>query len=336
MSSISLKNVCVTFPVYDARQRSLKNLLITATTGGRIGSDARRGIYVEALSNINLHLKTGDRVALIGHNGAGKSTLLRLMAGIYEPTSGAIEMRGRVAPILDSSLGVDPEINGYDNIRLRGLFLGLTSREIEERMAEIAEFSELGAFLNMPMRTYSDGMHTRLTFSVSTSIDPEILLLDEGIASGDAAFMIKAYERMERLIEKAGILVLASHSVKLVEQFCNRGVLLQNGRIVADGEVKEVLATYIGGTIEQPNPPEPTLDRAIEAARLLEEIRRLLRSKEPNVVMTVLADLLADVMVSMKDEHRADFLNDFVDAALDLLPGREQRQLHEVKTMESA
>jgi ABC-type polysaccharide/polyol phosphate transport system ATPase subunit len=244
MTSISLNNVSVTFTVYDAHHRSIRNSLIGATTGGRIGADSRDRVMIAALSDVTLELRTGDRLALIGHNGAGKTTLLRVIAGIYEPVTGRVSLQGRIAPLFDVGLGMDPETTGYDNIYLRGLLLGLSPRQIYSRIEEIADFSELGTFLEMPIRTYSTGMQARLAFAISTSIEPDILLLDEGIASGDAAFLNKANKRMHDLVDKAGILVFASHSEELLQRFCNKALLLQRGRVLNEGPVGEILAEY--------------------------------------------------------------------------------------------
>lgn len=245
-ASIRLEHVSVAFPVYDLFARSAKNRLISAGTGGRLATDAGHRMTVQALDDVTLTLQHGERVALIGHNGAGKTTLLRVLAGIYEPTGGRVEVSGRVAPLFDVSLGMDPEATGYENIVLRGLFLGLSRAEIDARVGEIADFTELGDFLHLPIRTYSDGMRARLTFAVSTSIDPEILLLDEGIGAGDAAFMEKARMRMEKFVARAGILVLASHSQELIRSLCTRAILVERGCVVRDGDVTDVLRLYQG------------------------------------------------------------------------------------------
>lgn len=246
--SITLENVHVSFPLYDTASRSLRSQLVSSSTGGLIGSDARRRPHVEALSDLSLVLERGDRVALIGHNGAGKTTLLRVLAGIYAPTQGRVRVTGRIAPIFDIALGIDMESTGYENIKLRGLYLGLTRAQIEEKKERIADFTELGPFLDMPVRTYSMGMMTRLAFAVSTSIEPEILLLDEGIGAGDAAFMEKANRRLRDFIESAGIMVLASHSDDLVRSFCNKALLLEHGRALRFGTVDEVLEAYRSGS----------------------------------------------------------------------------------------
>ena len=244
MTSVTLRNVRISFPIFGMTRRSLSQRFISLGTGGRIDADKHRRLSVEALVDANLQLEHGDRVALVGHNGAGKSTLLRVLAGIYEPTSGSVEIEGRVAPVFDFSLGMDRDSTGYENIRLRGLYLGLSGKEIERRAAEIAEFTELGDFLDVPMRGYSTGMQARLAFAVSTAIDPDILLLDEGVGAGDAAFALKARQRVDELISRAGILVFATHSEGLAKELCNKGLLLRKGRIVGSGDIDDVLEEY--------------------------------------------------------------------------------------------
>ena len=243
MAEIQLDNVSVTFPIYDASSRSLKKRLVGAATGGRIQSEAGPSV-VQALEDVTVHFQHGDRVGLVGHNGAGKTTLLRVLAGIYEPGSGTVRVEGHVAPLFDISLGMDTESNGYENIVLRGLFLGMSRAEIKARMDEVAEFTELGSFLELPIRTYSAGMRMRLAFAVSTAIQPDILLLDEGIGAGDAAFLEKANRRLQAFTDKAAIIVLASHSEHLVSQLCRTSVLLEHGRVVDVGKTDEILVLY--------------------------------------------------------------------------------------------
>ncbi len=245
MASIELNDVSVSFPIYSAGSRSFKNAMLAATTGGRIGNEAKH-VVVQALDQVSLKFGVGDRVALIGHNGAGKTTLLRVLAGIYEPRGGWVKIEGRVTPMFDINLGIDPESTGYENIILRGLYLGLTKAEIMERRDSVAEFTELGPFLDFPVRTYSAGMHARLAFAMATCITPEILLLDEGIGAGDAGFMEKANLRLDQFVAKTGILVLASHTDDLVRRLCNKAVLMEHGRAVWVGEVNEGLAVYRG------------------------------------------------------------------------------------------
>src|SRR5699024_8281249 len=203
------------------------------------------------LQDITLSLREGDRIGLVGHNGAGKSTLLRLLSGIYEPTRGAADIRGRVAPVFDLGIGMDPEISGYENIVIRGLFLGQSRKQMKAKMEEIADFTELGEYLSMPLRTYSTGMRIRLALGVVTSIEPEILLLDEGIGAVDAAFMAKARVRLEELVKRSGILVFASHSNDFLAQLCNTALWIDKGQIRAAGEVADVVGQYEGPEVGQ-------------------------------------------------------------------------------------
>lgn len=245
MVSIDTYNACVDFPIFDAKSRSFKKAMLGAA-GGAIGKNSKNTVVVEALKNINLHLEEGDRVGLVGHNGAGKSTLLRLLSGIYEPTRGSAVVHGRVAPVFDLGVGMDPEISGYENIIIRGLFLGQTRRQMKQKMDEIAEFSELGDYLSMPLRTYSTGMRVRLALGVVTSIEPEILLLDEGIGAVDAAFMTKARQRLQELVESSGILVFASHSNEFLAQLCTTALWIDHGEIRKAGLVDDVVESYEG------------------------------------------------------------------------------------------
>jgi ABC-type polysaccharide/polyol phosphate transport system ATPase subunit len=238
-----LDNVGVDIPIYDASTRSLKNSIIAATGGGRLSTSADR-VVVKALEDVSLEFHHGDRVGLVGHNGAGKSTLLRVLAGVYQPTSGTIRSRGRSASLFDLSLGIDMEGTGYENIHLRGLMLGMTRKEVAAKMDEIAEVTGLGDYLAMPVRTYSSGMRLRLAFAVSTCIDADILLLDEWLSVGDAHFVEKAQKRLRDLVARSGILVLASHSNELIQTVCNKAVFLEKGRVVAFGSCDDVLKSY--------------------------------------------------------------------------------------------
>jgi ABC-type polysaccharide/polyol phosphate transport system ATPase subunit len=244
MATIQLEGVSLSFPIYDASSRSLRTQVIAVSTGGRIGADARNHVTVQALDDVWLTIGHGDRLGLVGHNGAGKTTLLRVMAGIYEPTRGRLTVDGKVASIFDLGIGMDPEASGYENVRLRGLYLGLSRAEIKAVTGEIAQFTELGSFLDMPIRTYSAGMHARLAFAISTCIRPEILLLDESIAAGDAAFLEKAKDRLADFVARAGILVLASHSEGIIREMCNKAILLEHGRVLVSGSVDDVFERY--------------------------------------------------------------------------------------------
>jgi ABC-2 type transport system ATP-binding protein len=244
MVSIDIEGAAVDFPIFDAKSRSLKKAVL-GRAGGRIGTDSKVPV-IEALRDITVALRRGDRVALVGHNGAGKSTLLRLMSGIYEPTRGRASVVGKVAPVFDLAVGMDPEISGFENILIRGLFLGMTRKQMEARVDDIAAFTELGDYLKMPLRTYSTGMRVRLALGVVTSIDPEILLLDEGIGAVDAEFLAKARNRLNELVERSGILVFASHSDEFLADLCDTAIWMDKGTIREHGPLREVLRNYKG------------------------------------------------------------------------------------------
>ena len=243
--SIHTEDAWVEFPIFDAKSRSLKKTFL-GKAGGTIGRNTSNVLVIEALKDITLSLRTGDRVGLVGHNGAGKSTLLRLLSGIYEPTRGKAIVNGRVAPIFDLGVGMDPEISGYENIIIRGLFLGETRKKMQSKVDEIAEFTELGQYLSMPLRTYSTGMRVRLAMGVVTSIDPEILLLDEGIGAVDAEFLKKAQTRLQRLVERSGLLVFASHSTEFLARLCKTAIWIDHGSIKMMGEIEDVVRAYEG------------------------------------------------------------------------------------------
>lgn len=248
MTLIDFDQVCVDFPIFNATNRSLKNTIMQSATGGRVDFGAKETI-VRSLDNVSFKINPGDRVGLIGHNGAGKSTLLRVLNRVYVPTSGRVLVSGSLGSLVDISLGIDPEATGRENILLRGVLMGLKRSEVLDRMDEIIEFSELGNFIDVPVRTYSSGMHMRLGFSVSTIIRPEILLMDEWLSVGDDRFNQKATKRLEELVEKSQILVIASHSRQLIEQICNRVIWLDHGKLMADGDPKEVATSYWGGRL---------------------------------------------------------------------------------------
>lgn len=244
MASLHLENVTVEFPIYNAGTRSLKHKVMNIGSGGRLSRDAGNRITVVALRDVSALLKHGDRVGLVGRNGAGKTTLLRAMAGIYEPSYGNVTCSGQLATMFDVTLGMDIEGTGFENIYRRGVILGLTRQQIDARMDDIIQFTELGDYLRIPVRTYSSGMLLRLAFAISTTIEPDILLMDEWIGVGDAHFIRKAEERLQRLVDRSGILVLASHSEDLMRKVCNRVIHLEQGRVVADGPTEQVLESY--------------------------------------------------------------------------------------------
>jgi ABC-type polysaccharide/polyol phosphate transport system ATPase subunit len=245
VASITLTDVTVDFPIYGS-QKSFRSELLGRATGGLIRREGprQRRVSVRALDHISLHLEHGDRVGLIGHNGAGKSTLLRVLAGVYEPTSGTIAVDGRVSPLFNASPGMDLDDTGYENIVTCGLFLGMTREEIERKTPDIARFTELGDYLSLPCKTYSTGMLTRLGFALATAIDPEILILDEGLGAGDARFTEHAATRINALVERASIMVLASHANSLIQSMCNKAVLMEGGKIRAFAPVEEILEIY--------------------------------------------------------------------------------------------
>ncbi|MEA2831613.1 MAG: lipopolysaccharide transport system ATP-binding protein [Bradyrhizobium sp.] len=246
MTSIVLDRVTVDFPIYNARGRSLKSALLRRTVGGRIETTPDRHVSVLALRDINLTLNKGDRLGLIGRNGAGKSTLLRVLSGVYEPPIGTVKIEGAVSALTDMMMGMDIEATGYENIILRSVFLGISVEQAKRSVPEIEEFSELGDFMHLPMRTYSSGMMLRLAFAVTTAVTPEILIMDEVIGAGDSAFLEKAQARLNRIIGDSHILVIATHSDFMMRQFCNKAALMESGRLVMLGTVDEVLDAYHG------------------------------------------------------------------------------------------
>lgn len=247
MAKVTLSDVSVEFPIYQGSSRSIKKTLLRAGAGGRINRDPGNRICVRALDRLSLSLDHGDRVALVGPNGSGKTTLLRVLAGVYEPVGGSIRVDGAVSPLFDVDVGFNPDATGYENILLRGLYMGMRPEQVRARVDDIAEFSELGDYLAVPVRTYSAGMMLRLSFGIATCVDPDILLMDEWVLAGDAHFFGKARQRLKAFIERSSLMVLASHADDIVRQWCNKGVLLEHGQVRAVGPIDEVLALYHGG-----------------------------------------------------------------------------------------
>ena len=240
MSNIILKDVNLYFKT--KREKRIKDFLVKGSN--KFNKFSQEGI-IHAIKNMNLEIKEGERVSIIGHNGAGKSTFLKMISGIYPPTNGILNVSGKISSMFELSTGFEMESSGWDNIYLRGLMLGETPSSIKEKMKEIAEFSELGEFLDMPVKYYSSGMFVRLAFSVSTAIKPDILLLDEIVAAGDASFLKKAEKRMNEMIDVAKIMVLVTHSMKTAKDLTNRCLWFEKGKIVMDGKPKEVIKEYL-------------------------------------------------------------------------------------------
>lgn len=253
---IEVAGLNLNFPLYHASGRSLKKVLFSTVTG-RMGSDAKHRIVVEALRDISFSVHSGERIGLVGPNGAGKTTLLRTLAGIYEPVDGHVSVRGRLNALLDPSLGMNADLTGRENIMLRGLYSGLDRTAIQQLAEDVGEFAELGEFLDLPVRIYSAGMIVRLGFAMATAIRPQVLLMDEWILAGDAAFWDKAALRLEGMVRGAEILVLSSHNHYVVADWCTRVLWLEQGRIREDGPAEEVLEHYLGHPLRQPEARQP-------------------------------------------------------------------------------
>jgi lipopolysaccharide transport system ATP-binding protein len=244
MPRISLQNATVDFPIYQSSSRRLSSSLLRLSTGGELSKEKRGMVHVSALDSLNLDFESGSRVGLIGHNGAGKTTLLRLLTGVYEPTSGLCIREGQISSLMDISMGFSSDATGIENIFMRAAFLGLTRKQTDVILDSIVEFSELGDFVNLPVRTYSSGMLLRLAFAVSTAIEPEILVMDEWLAVGDASFQQKAELRIRDVVEASDILVIASHGEDLLKKVCNRIIWFEHGKIKMDDTPSKVLPKY--------------------------------------------------------------------------------------------
>ena len=243
---IMFRDVSIHFPVFNASTRSFRKRVIQVATGGIVAPDHTGHLVVQALTNLNFSIRSGERVALFGHNGAGKTTLLGALSRIYAPTSGSAEISGTVGSLINISLGTDPESTGRENIFLRAAILGLGRDLIQKKLEDIIEFSELGDFIDLPVRTYSSGMQLRLAFAVSTMLRPEILVMDEWLSVGDKNFQAKAAARLDAMLKETKILVLATHSRDLALRHCNRAIWLEHGRIKMDGPAPEVAKAYFG------------------------------------------------------------------------------------------
>lgn len=238
---VSAQSVTLDFPVHGVDTRSLRRAVLGLGVGGRMGTGADKQLVIRALRNVSFELKEGDRLGLMGHNGSGKSTLLRCLAGIYPPTSGRVVTNGETATFFDVSLGVEGEATGRENVYMLGMYRGKSRREVRDAFEEIVEFSGLGSFIDLPVKTYSSGMVGRLVFSVATAFKPDVLLMDEWLSTGDAEFITKAEQRVSSLVASARCMVLASHSQDIMRRFCNKLLVLEHGEVVHFGPTPEVL-----------------------------------------------------------------------------------------------
>jgi ABC-type polysaccharide/polyol phosphate transport system ATPase subunit len=249
VADIFLNNVSVDIPIYDVRMASLKTALLGRTIGGRF---VESGAYmtVNALKNLDFEAHDGDRIALVGDNGAGKSTLLRVVSHVYPPTSGTVHVVGKVSPMFDTTIGINMDATGLENIQIAGTIWGMTRAQIKNSVDDIVDFTELGDYLKIPIRTYSNGMLLRLAFAIATVRDPEILLIDEIIGVGDTGFFKKAFARILKLIERSRILIVAAHQDDTLRRLCNKAAWLSHGNLMAFGEFESVISAY-----RDPNAP---------------------------------------------------------------------------------
>lgn len=243
MALISLQNACVDFTIYNSTNRSIRKKVL-GSVGGIVKNSNHGQTVIRALSHLNLELRSGDKLAVIGHNGAGKSTLLKLLSGIYEPTEGSCRIDGQITSLLDITMGMDLELTGKENIVFRLVLLGKSFAQAKDLIDDIVEFSQLGDYINLPMRTYSSGMVLRLAFGISTAIHPEIILLDEVIGVGDANFAERSKNRLNEMLSKANILILASHNNEILKEYCNKAIQLEGGSIVRFGPLDELLREH--------------------------------------------------------------------------------------------
>lgn len=227
---VELQHVELSYPIYSTKAQSLRNAIANIAVGGKLLRDGHDFVHVKALDRISFTLNEGDRLGIIGHNGAGKSTLLKVLAGVYEPDRGRVHIAGRISSMIDINLGLDFELTGRENLITMGRMRGFTLKQIHQKIPGIIEFSELGQFIDLPIKTYSAGMTTRLVFAVATSLEPDILLMDEWIGAGDASFFQKAVDRLNDILQRSRVIVLASHNQQLIRDVCNKLLVLDGGQ----------------------------------------------------------------------------------------------------------
>lgn len=252
--AISVRNVTMTFNLNKEKVDNLKEYVIKFLT--------RKLEYKKfyALKNINIEVKKGEHLAILGLNGAGKSTLLKTIVGVYKPVEGTIEKEGVVAPLLELGAGFEPNYTGEENIYLYGSILGYTREYIKEKFDEIVEFSELGSFIKVPIKNYSSGMRARLGFSIATAVEPDILILDEVLSVGDAAFKKKSLAKVQSLFDKGVTVLFVSHSIEQVRAICDKAILLEHGEIIAQGDIEDVIPIYNQKTKKKPTKKAAKLD----------------------------------------------------------------------------
>lgn len=239
---VQLQNICLDYNLYHDKTNSLKEFIVTRLSGKKYVNVRKETL--RALNDINLNILQGDRVGIVGLNGAGKSTLLKVISGIFKPTSGRIDISGTIQPLIEVGAGFDPEFTGRENIYLNGYMLGFTKKELKAVEEQIIAFTELNEFIDVPIKYYSTGMSVRLAFTVATMVKPQILVFDEMLAAGDAAFINKAKQRLDELMTAAKIMVVVSHDLSFISSICNRLIVLDHGKIIFDGSVDGGLARY--------------------------------------------------------------------------------------------
>ena len=242
MSNIIVENLSIKFRIYHDRFPCLKDYFSNLLKRKTMPSHSD----LHAIKNMSFEIKAGDRVGIIGHNGAGKSTLLKALCGVYKAIDGHITIDGKIAPLLEIGAGFHPEFTGRENIYLNGAILGYSKKQLKQIEPEVIAFAELEALIDTPVKYYSTGMYMRLAFSLATAMHPDILILDEVFAGGDAAFITRARARLCGFINKANIMIMVSHNQHFIESMCNRVIMLDHGKIVADGAPKAVIAHYLG------------------------------------------------------------------------------------------
>jgi ABC-type polysaccharide/polyol phosphate transport system ATPase subunit len=236
--AVKVENLCVTYRTTVEKKQTLKSTLV------RLGRRQRAFRQIEALRGVSFEVPHGNVLGVVGMNGAGKSTLMRTIAGILPPTRGRVEVNGRVSTLLALGVGFNKDLSGRENVVLGGLAAGLTRSEVDAKYEEIADFAELGDFMDMPMRTYSYGMYGRLAFSVAVNMEPDILLIDEALSVGDARFRRKSFQKMRELCNQARTILIVSHALRSIIQLSNEVIWLQKGEIAMRGDPDSVVEAY--------------------------------------------------------------------------------------------